>query len=85
MGPVVAFWQTAGRGFRVALDVQGAPATPVADLLLWADNAWILAGSENEAVEMFQELPLAFHDRLRLRWKPSSLKLMRVVEADGEV
>ena len=81
----MARWKAVGRGFRVASDVQGGPATPVADLILWADNAWILAGSECEAVETFQELSLEMHDRLHLRWKPSSLKLMRVVRAPGEI
>ncbi|MFM7989268.1 MAG: hypothetical protein ACKPKO_59135, partial [Candidatus Fonsibacter sp.] len=59
VGPVVARWRKEGRGFRVAAERQEDPDVPIADLIFWADNAWLLAGSEAEAVGMFQELTRA--------------------------
>ena len=41
----------------------------------WADNAWILARSVDEASEMFSELTAALRT-VRLEWKPSSLEFL---------
>ena len=78
LAELVLGWRKEGRGFKVAGDQLGSGPGSLVDLFMWADNAWLSASSEAEALGMFRELSEVLYGCLRLRWKASSLKLMRV-------
>lgn len=76
-GPLVRSWEQ--RGFGVGRDDEGGdPAeqtTPVTHAL-WADNLFLAANSWEEAQIMLTETTDMLKNRMRMRWKPSSLEVM---------
>lgn len=72
--PVVEGWRRRGVGW-------GGASCP--SLLVWADNVWLLARSEHEGRQMWQDVCAEIVGRGGLRWKPSSLELLAAGAAPG--
>ena len=83
--PVVAKWRAASTGFRLAGETPCMPGLAVVDLIMWADNAWFFGASDEMALAMLEDIAGVLYGVLKLRWKPSSLKILRVLPEKGSV
>ena len=77
-GPIWAEWERDGLGFHLPGDAPGSWERLLV-ALNWADNLWWCSNSLETGLQMFGRLSLSLYGGMQLRWKRSSLKILRVV------
>ena len=80
LAPLWSTWIRANMGFYLPADEPGVWARMLV-ALNWADNMWWFSSSLEDGVMMCAQLSKALYGSMKLRWKPSSLKILPVLPA----